>query len=267
MAGLYRRDYTNLTKQEIEEKEQLERENIDPNSKFSVNLYYDYSKAVRHNMSLFPNNFMDNADLQQNCDELVSQCNGLEELLNGKITELDIKRYIQNNEYYHIPASIFKYYNFGHHAAYVFKEFRLGTNFSADYLLVGDSSDKHQFIFVEFENPYSTYSSNITVGNGDFGDTIRKGINQINDWKAFVESNYSTVTAEFKKHTTKQLPDEFYTYDATRMNYVVVAGRRSDYNDKTRRLRRGLEKDTKIKLLHYDNLIDVARSTIGNWTY
>ena len=150
MAVLYSRDYSNLTKEEIEEKAQLERENIDPNSKFSVNLYYDYSKAVRHNMSLFPNNFMDNADLQQNCDELISQCNGLEELLNGKITELDIKRYIQNNEYYHIPASIFKYYNFGHHAAYVFKEFRLGTSFSADYLLVGDSSDRHQFVFVEF---------------------------------------------------------------------------------------------------------------------
>jgi len=263
MAVLYRRDYTILTKDEIDEKEQLEREKIDPNSKFSVNLYYDYSKAVRHNESLFPNNFIDNADLQQNRDELFSQCDGFKELLNGKITELGIKRYIQNNEYYHIPASIFKYYNFGHHAAYVFKEFHLGTYFSADYLLVGDSSDGHQFIFVEFENVYG----NITIGDGDFGDTIRKGINQINDWKAFIQSNYSTITAEFKKHTTKQLTDEFYDYDATRMNFVVVAGRRDDFNDKTRRLRRLLEENSKIKLLHYDNLIDVAISTIGNWTY
>ena len=263
MAVLYNRDYTILTKGEIDEKKQLESEKNDPNSKFSVNLYYDYSKAVRHNMSLFPNNFMDNADLKENCDKLGSQCDGLEELLKSKITELDIKRYIQNNEYYHIPAAILKYYSFGHHAAYVFKEFHLGTNFSADYLLVGDSSDRHKFVFVEFENAYG----DIAIGNGDFGNTIRKGINQINDWKAFIESNYSTVTAEFKKHTPKQLPDEFYTYDATRINYVVLAGRRSDYNEKTRRLRRVLESDSKIKLLHYDNLIDVARSTIGNSTY
>ena len=267
MLGLYQRDYCVLTQDELNEKVKLESESRDENSMFSTNLYYDYSKSVRHNMSLFPNNFMDNVDLQDNQDELKAQCDGFQKLLDGKISELDIKRYIQNNEYYHIPASILKYYNFGHHAAYVFKEFCLGTNFKADYLLVGDSSDGHQFVFVEFENPYENYSSKITVGNGDFGDTIRKGINQINDWKAFIDSNYSAVTAEFKKHTNKQLPDEFYTYDTTRINYVVVAGRRSDYNEKTRRLRRVLERENRTILLHYDNLIDKARSAIGNWTY
>lgn len=263
MLGLYKRDYNLLSPNEIKEKEKLELENKNENGIFSTSLYYDYSKAVRHNMSLFPNNFMDNIDLKDKQDELRAQCNGFQKLLDGKISELDIKHFIQNNEYYHIPASIFKYYNFGHHAAYVFKEFCLGTNFKADYLLVGDSSDRHQFVFVEFENPYG----NITIGKGEFGDTIRKGISQINDWKAFIESNYGAVTTEFKKHTIKQLPDEFYTYDTTRMNYVVVAGRRNDFNDKTRRLRRALERESRIKLLHYDNLIDKARSAIGNWTY
>lgn len=263
MLGLYKRDYSLLTTDEIKEKEKLELDNKKENSMFSTSLYYDYSKAVRHNMSLFPNNFMDNVDLQDKQDELKAQCEGFQKLLDGKISELDIKHYIQNNEYYHIPASIFKYYNFGHHAAYVFKEFCLGTHFKADYVLVGDSSDRHQFVFVEFENPYG----NVTIGNGDFGDTIRKGINQINDWKAFIDSNYSAVTAEFKKYANKQLPDEFYTYDATRIHYVVVAGRRNDYNEKTRRLRRVLERENRIKLLHYDNLIDKASSAIGNWTY
>ena len=264
MSGLFKRDYTELTKEEIQEKERVDSEGYRVSkAKFGrKNFYHLYPKAVRHNMSLFPNNYMDTNDLK-NTKELEKQCDGFEDLLNGKITELDIKRYIQNNEYYHIPASIFEYYNFGHHAAFVFKEFELGTSFKADYLLVGRSSDGHQFIFVEFENPYT----NITIGDGDFGETIRKGINQVNDWKSFVESNYSIITAEFKKHTTQQLPDEFYTYDATRMNYVVVAGRRNDYNDKTRRLRRALEKDNKIKLLHYDNLLDVARNKIGEQTY
>ena len=263
MAGLYSRDYTILTKQEIEEKEKLESERHDPNSMFKVNLYYEYSKAVRHNESLFPNNFMDNADLKQKCYDLNAQCDGFEKLLEKHITESDVKRYIQRNKYYHIPASIFKYYNFGHHDAYLFKEFSLGTRYLADYLLVGASSDGYQFIFVEFENPYGY----VTIDNGDFGNTIRKGVNQINDWKMFIQSNYSVVTNEFKKYSTKQLPDEFYTYDPTRMNFVVVAGKRIDYNDKTRRLRRSLENDSKIKILHYDNLIDAARSTIGNWTY
>ena len=145
----------------------------------------------------------------------------------------------------------------------MFKEFSLGTNYSADYLLVGDSSDGHQFVFVEFENIYK----NITINDGDYGETIRKGINQVNDWKAFISSNYTTRTAEFKKHTTKQLPDEFYSFDVTRMNYIVIAGRRTDFSDKTRRLRRSLEDDSKIKILHHDNLLDIARKTIGENTY
>lgn len=74
MLGLYQRDYSVLTQDEIKEKEKLESESRDENSMFSTNLYYDYSKSVRHNMSLFPNNFMDNVDLQDNQDELKAQC-------------------------------------------------------------------------------------------------------------------------------------------------------------------------------------------------
>lgn len=264
MSRLFKRDYTLLTSEETCEMEKINAENqrVSGADFGRKNFWFRYPKAVRHYLSLFPNNYMDVNELK-NREELEKQCDGLEELLNGDITELNIKRYIQNNEYYHIPASIFKNYNFGHHSAYLFKEFPLGTNFSADYLLVGKSSDGYQFVFVEFENPYGK----ITIGDGDFGETIRKGINQINDWKGYVASNYSTITAEFKKYATKQLPDEFYTYDETRMNYIVVAGRRNDYNEKTRRLRRMLEKENKIKLIHYDNLLDNARSTIGNRTY
>lgn len=262
MKGLYDRDYSVLTEEEIQEKKRLDQESIIPGTVFSTNCYYDYPKAVRHNLSFFPNHLMDVVDLS-NTKELHEQCNEFEKLLNTQITELNIKRFIQDNKYYHIPASIFKYYNFGHHSAYLFKEFSLGTNYSADYLLVGDSSDGHQFIFVEFENPYR----NITIDDGNYGETIRKGINQVNDWKAYIESNYATITAEFKKYTDKQLPDEFYTYDATRMNYVVVAGRRTDFLDKTRRLRRDMEHSNKIKILHYDNLLDISRRTIGESTY
>ena len=51
------------------------------------------------------------------------------------------------------------------------------------------------------------------------------------------------------------------------MNYVVVAGRRIDFLDKTRRLRRDMEHSNNIKILHYDNLLDISRRTIGESTY
>lgn len=263
MRGIYDRDFSKLTDEETQARDRLDAESIIPGTKFRKNCYHQYPKAVRHNMSLFPNNFMDIVDLN-NTEALNQQCNEFEKLLQDvTITELDIKRFIQDKKYYHIIASLLKQYSFGHHSAYVFKEFKLGTYFSADYLLVGDSSDGHQFVFVEFENPYK----NITISDGNFGDTIRKGINQINDWKYFLEKNFTTLYSEFEKYTNDNLPDEFRRYDSTRMNYLVVAGRRADFKEKTRTLRRYSEKNDNIKILHYDNLLDIAINTIGENTY
>ena len=105
MKGLYDRDYSVLTEEEIQEKKRLDQESIIPGTVFSTSCYYDYPKAVRHNLSFFPNHLMDVVDLS-NTKKLHEQCNEFEKLLNTQITELNIKRFIQDNKYYHIPASI-----------------------------------------------------------------------------------------------------------------------------------------------------------------
>ena len=63
----------------------------------------------------------------------------------------------------------------GHHGAYLFPEFPLGTSYKADYLLIGNGSGGHEFIFIELENP----KGNITLQNGELGNTFRKGILQV----------------------------------------------------------------------------------------
>lgn len=263
MPGLYDRDYTKLTNEEIAEKEKIDSQNKGKQKFGMKNPYFEYSKAMRHNMSLFPNNFMD-LPILQDADELGGQCDAFEELLNNKsITELDVKRYIQNNGFYHIPASIFANYHFAHHEAVLFKEFPLGTRYRADYLLAGRASGGWQFVFVEFENPYGS----ITVRSGDFGETIRKGLNQINQWKLFIEGHYSVLTSEFEKYAVRLLDTEFTKFDSTRMHYAVVAGRRSDYCDYTRRLQRLEEERENIKILHYDNILDDARRLISAQSY
>ncbi|MBQ8595805.1 MAG: DUF4263 domain-containing protein [Oscillospiraceae bacterium] len=268
MAGLFDRDYLALTEEEIQEKKRIDLEDAHvAGARFGrTDFYYKYPKAVRYWMSLFPNNYMDPKFLKES-EEIERQCDEFEELLENESTkESDVKNFIQGKGYYHIPASIFKYYHFGHHDAYLFKEFKLGTEYIADYVLVGKSSDGFEFVFVEFENPYK----NIVIGDGDFGNTIRKGINQVNDWHSFILSNYPTITEEFKKNTDvaiHTLPDEFYTLDPTRIHYVVVAGRREDYQEKTRRLKRKLKEDSDILIIHYDNLLDKSRELIGNNTY
>lgn len=265
MVGLFDRDYTKLTAEEVQEKEKIDADyGHVAGARFGRrNFFYKYPKAVRHNMSLFPNNYMD-IQMLKDSSELEKQCDGFETLLNNTaITELDIKRYIQNNKYYHIVASIFKHYDFGHHEAVLFKEFQLGTSYKADYLLAGRASGGWQFVFVEFENPYGR----ITLADGNPGEVIRKGLNQIDEWKSFIEGYFSTLSTEFEKYTTQSLPREFIRFDFTRMHYVVVAGRRSDYNETTRLFQRRSEVERKIKILHYDNLLDDARNLIGERSY
>lgn len=266
MRGLFKRDYSILTDDELEEKKKIDAEGIRvTGARFGrKNFVHKYSRAIRHYVSLFPNNYMDNFLLKDEiyletiCDEFEMKLNS-----NESLNELDIKRFIQDNEYYHIPASIFSQYRFGHHGAYVFKEFQLGADYRADYLLIGKASGGYHFIFVEFETP----SKSVTLSDGSFGEGIRKGINQIYDWRYFLQSNFSIISSELKKYTFQKLPDEMYSYDETRMFYVIVSGRRKDYTEKTYRLRRELDQNNKIKLLHYDNLLDEARKLIGAQTY
>ena len=99
-----------MTEEEILEKQEIDDEygQVSGARFGKINLFHKYPKAVRHKKSLFPNNYMD-IQLLRNEIELKKQCDGFEVLLNNSsTTERDIKRYIQNNGFYHIPASIFK---------------------------------------------------------------------------------------------------------------------------------------------------------------
>lgn len=54
-------------------------------------------------------------------------------------------------------------------------------------------------------------------------------------------------------------PLEFRQYDSTRMYYMVIAGLRADYRDVTYCTRRLKVKEQRIKMYHYDNLIDLSK--------
>lgn len=197
-------------------------------------------------------------------EEKEKQCIEFEKTLkNTSIRELDVKRFIQDNEYYHIPLSLLDFYNFGHHDAYVFKEFPLGNKYKVDYLLIGKSSDGFQFVFVECESIYGS----VTLDNGDFGEVIRKGLNQINDWKPFIESNWQIIYSELlsrKNDDVDSLPTEFTLYDSSRMNFMVIAGKRNDYKVKTRRQTRDYEKHQNIIITHYDRWQETALKVANN---
>jgi len=136
---------------------------------------------------------------------------------------------------------------------YLFNEFPLSGTYFADYLIIGRSSFGLSLVFIELENIYD----NITLGSGHFGETIRKGLNQVTDWKSWLDSNYTNLREKFlrQKGDHKDLPQELTDYDSTRIHFMVVAGRRRDYNQTTYRLRREIEPQ-RIRIIHYDNLLD-----------
>lgn len=206
---------------------------------------------------LFPNNYLGNEELREKEDDFRNSLIGFSALIsNQKVTERDVLNFIKTDKAYFLIGSIVKNYtNWGHHKLFVFPEFPLGVDYKVDYLIAGKNSHGYHFMLVELENIYK----HITIKDGNFGETIRKGIRQVESWKIWLEKNFTHLKPIFEKskNEVKQLPDEFYQYDSTRVHYCVVGGRRQNFsNSLSNRLRRKYKDDSKIYILHYDNIID-----------
>lgn len=127
---IYDRDYTKLTEDEINEWEMLKKkEVVKTTGKFNIrkSMFRKYPKAVRHYLSIFPNNYLDIEDLKNEDMLKTSISNFYDFLSNENIIESDIAKFIKNNKAYFIIGSILKSnYNFGHHDAFIIPEFMLG---------------------------------------------------------------------------------------------------------------------------------------------
>lgn len=266
---LYDRDYLNgLSNQEKLEYDQiLAKEKEGMNGFGRKNLYPQYPLAVRHCLSLFPNNHLDIFDLKENQNISEINNNFKQLISSNSITERDILNYINKTPAFHVIGSILRgcQFRFGHHSTYLFPEFPLGTSYKADYLIIGENSGGYEFVFVELEN----IKGYITVQDGELGNTFRKGILQVKDWQRWLQENYAALSEYFEKHYNreKSLPKEFMKYDDTRIHYVVVAGKREDFSEKTYRIAREYRDNEKIILLHYDNLYDFACQILNEPTY
>ncbi len=199
-----------------------------------------YSDDFWRHISLFPNhNLMD--PRVEDISVYRKTLNRFVELVENRSTiERDILNFIRDERAYFIVASLLKKYDFGHHGRYFFREFQLGTSCKADFLIIGKGSGGYRLIFVEVENIYGR----VTDKNGDLGEIFRKGLNQIDDWKTWLDSNYGSLREIFYKSKGKyeNLPKELIDYDSTRINFVVIGGRRSDFNERTYTQRRRKKK-------------------------
>ena len=268
--NLYKRDFlSGLTSQEeaILNTISQQKHNLDSTNIRRICSDKDLPEAVRHYYSLFPNHHIDIFQWDESAylDQLNDTFHSL--ITDSNTGERQILHFINHTPAFHIIVSLIftrraflnSFFNFGighqprFHEIYLFPEFPLGTDMRADYLLVFNTSGGYEFIFVELESP----NGNITKQDGSLGNAFTKGLRQIEDWKAWLESNFSTLTSYFERKTKYigSLPREFYRYDSSRMHFVVVAGLRKDFSDKTYRLARIYRDQHKTQLLHYENLL------------
>jgi hypothetical protein len=141
---LFDRDYSVLTPdEEFNWRSLQEQERVSKIGEIEIrrSLFRDYPKAARHFLSLFPNNYLDIVELQDEI-HLNDQLGNFQKLLNSpEVNERDILNFININQAYFIVGAILKaHYSFGHHDAYLFPEFPLGISHKVDYLLVGKNS-------------------------------------------------------------------------------------------------------------------------------
>lgn len=256
---LFKIDYRKLPDEDLKKIDEAENYIADLKKKGisvdQLNIFHKMlPKSTYNYKSYFPNNYLhsgydtSNETLDKGLNDFINLIKSVE------TDERAILNFINKHEYYFILDSIFFKYNFGHHDAYLFKEFELPPNYIVDYLLVGKNSSGYEFVFIEFEHP----TKEITLADGSLGNSFRKGIKQIEDWDEWIDANFQSLKNVFKKYQNpnRNLPSEFYELDKTRIHYLVIAGQRKHFNEKTYRLKRkGINS---IKILHYDNLIDTT---------
>lgn len=256
-SRLYSRDYNILTMDEIERKEEYQKQRMQVDI-LSIKPMEYYPLAVRHNLSLFPNNHIELYGMREESDIPALNAKFLELINKESCLERDVLNFINQTPAYHIVGSILKdRFSFGHHELYLFKEMWLGDKYRTDYVLIGKGSGGYEFVLVEFEKP----DGRIVLKDGHFGESFRKGLCQVDDWKTWMDGNFDIFVkdlASVKGET--EFPVELTKYDSTRFHYVVVAGRRDDFTETTYRNVRDKRHRMNIHLLHHDNLYDSSVS-------
>lgn len=180
--NLYERDYTIILTEE--EKEAYEKEMAYasiPTVKNSRGFprFSHANKEVRNFLwqkrSYFPNNYLHFGKFKEEVDfEMEAEL--FAEVLSSSEKEQQFQKYIKENKKWFIPGSIFLDYNFGHHDAYLFPEQKLGTDYIADYMLIGKNSDGYSIVLVEFENANTEF---ILKAANTESESVRKGLTQI----------------------------------------------------------------------------------------
>lgn len=255
-----------LSPEELLEKESITKEHTKKVGNITVitsGRGLKYSERMVASDSLFPCFHI--YPFIKNKENEALKLKSLSDIINNPTsTERDILKFFSNSRNLNLLSVLFANYRFGHHDQYIFREFPLpNANQIADFLLIGKNSDGYHEIFVEFEAINSSKLSKVFTKDRREGVILRKGREQTQDWENSLTKLYVAHSAKLREYVnpSKVLPTELQENSPFRRNYLIVAGRRKDFqNNYETRLQ--IEAHNNVKIIHYDNIIESIQKTL-----
>ncbi len=147
------------------------------------------------------------------------------------------------------------------HGTYVFYEIKFGSQYIADWVIGNGHSGGLLWDLIELECPKSIPF----IQNGHFSDATRKGINQIQDWRNWIQQNIDMV------QKSKSQDGLGLVGLNNHAKGTVVSGRREMYQSKPaiqkyNRNRVLCNSQNHIEIISYETLIEGMRFHINRLT-
>jgi Domain of unknown function (DUF4263) len=175
-------------------------------------------------------------------DPTRAQVAALERAVNHATDEKPIQAVLQEN------PQLLAYLFDAHHGAYLVPQLRFGDKYVADFVVGGLTSAGLSWTFVELESP----TAPLSIKDGQPAGQLRKGLQQITDWREWVGNNLQTARNE------RALGGLGLFEVRPRARGLVIVGRRS-LTHQAETIRNVIWEDRHIDIRTYDWLVAAAR--------
>ncbi len=201
---------------------------------------------------------MNSSDVYDGCTRKFLKC------LNSVKTEREICKFLKD-----YPLLVRNAFNANAwNSVHIIPEFRLGSEYVVDYLILSANSGQWFATFIELENP----SSKPYNKNGTPSAALAKGLKQLEEWQIWIEKNrgylrerladylkdhnvpaYCSNAAKHRLAHTEIIDPRTVISE----HYIVVIGRREMF-DQNAQERRGISGKNNRTIASYDRLMDAA---------
>lgn len=154
-------------------------------------------------------------------------------------------------------------------ARLVTPEFRFGTDYRADFVLLGPYSGGCDIHFVELEPPGAA----LFTKRGCPAKRLNEALSQVGDWKRYIEKHRDTVLHELSKHVqSHELVFEYREAEPTcnggwplyhpeiwlHWHYTIIIGRRAALSMREQGMKSSFSHIHDVHIMTYDRLLEAA---------